>query len=166
MQARIVLAFLLLGTAACRVGATHAGRYLDRRLATPRAEGVRCYRATAHLLHDTLAGPPSPYERRWIVLDSRAVHDSSEFRDAFIVSAQGRDWPVSGVWRPIGDSIHVDETSAFVGARWVLAEEGEWLVGHGYMVHDVVAIDPAGRRARSRSEWPARGERISCHEVP
>ncbi|HZO54961.1 MAG TPA: hypothetical protein VFB63_19800 [Bryobacteraceae bacterium] len=85
---------------------------------------------------------------------------------AYLVTPEGRDWPVYAHWRRSGDSIEVHERNAFPPASWVLADSGGVLVGRGIMTHDVGRKDSAGRFVPARSNWRARAQRIACAEVP
>ena len=165
LSKRLVISALLLG--ACWRGRTDIGRELTTRLTTSPPRGPVCYRGVAQLLRDTIALPPHAHERRWLILDPRQAPEPPGYQVAYLVTPEGRDWPVHAVWRRAGDSLEIREIGgAYPPASWVFVDSGPMLVGRGEMVHDVGTKDSAGRFVPARSRWRARAERIACTDVP
>src|SRR5690242_20892845 len=161
MFLRKALVIATLFVPACWRGRTEIGRELAARLATPPPGGPECYRGVAQLLRDTIPSRPRAHERRWLVLDPGQVPEPAGYHVAYLITPEGRDWPVYAAWRRAGDSLEIREIGGFSPpASWVLLDSGVVLVGRGEMVHDVGTRDSAGSFVPAHSRWPARAQKI------
>jgi hypothetical protein len=101
------------------------------------------------------------------VLDPGQVPEPAGYHVAYLITPEGRDWPVYAAWRRAGDSLEIREIGGFSPpASWVLLDSGVVLVGRGEMVHDVGTRDSAGSFVPAHSRWPARAQKIVCADVP
>ena len=154
----------LLTTLACGHRLT-LQQYIDRRVKTAPTGALACYNSPTYGLSDTLLIRYQPPEPMWLVLDSIKREEDSSHAASYLISQRHRDRSTIGRWRRLGDSIHLEELSAFPNSSWMLFDGGDSLVGRGNMVHDVGHTDSNGRFVPDSSEWRAHARRVPCTEL-
>jgi len=101
----------------------------------------------------------------WLVLDSIKRDEDSSHAVSYLIFQRHRDRSTIGRWQRLGDSIHIEELSAFPNSSWMVFDGGDSLAGRGNMVHDVGHTDSHGRFVPDSSEWRAHARRVSCTEL-